>query len=174
MKLAPATSIDSLEVQRILWDAFGSEHGPVVASIATDLLKDDTAQPAFAFMAEEAGQEVGCIVFSNITIDTAPHIKASILAPLGVMRDYQNQGIGKGLVQQGMQSLETYGVEVVFAYGDPNYYRRFGFSSNHQIKAPHRLNHPDAWLVLELRSGAVTGIAGKASCAAPLDDPQIW
>ena len=174
MKLAPATSIDSLEVQRILWDAFGTEHGPVVATIATDLLVDDTAQPSFAFMVEEGGVEVGCIIFSNISIDTAPHIKASILAPLGVMRDYQNQGLGKGLVQQGLQSLESYGVEVVFAYGDPNYYRRFGFTNNHNIKAPHRLNHPDAWQALELRSGVLDGVVGKAHCAIPLDDPQIW
>lgn len=174
MKLAPATSIDSLEVQRILLDSFGPEHGPLVASIATELLVDDTAQPSFAFMAEEEGTEVGCVVFSHLSIDTAPHIRAAILAPLGVMRDYQNKGLGKSLVLQGLNNIEMYGVEVVFAYGDPNYYRRFGFNTQHQIAAPFKLKHPDGWMALELRSGVLEGVVGKASCSNPLNDPQIW
>lgn len=174
MKLAPATSIDSLDVQRIFWDAFGPDHGPQVASIATDLLVDDTAQPSFAFLAEEDGIEVGCIIFSNLYIEGAGQVKASLLAPLGVMKEYQNRGLGKGLVLQGLGAIESYGIDAVFAYGDPSYYQRFGFSNNHFVSAPYKLKYPEAWMALELRTGVLEDVMGRAICAAPLNDPSIW
>jgi putative acetyltransferase len=51
------------------------------------------------------------------------------------MPNYQKQGIGKSLVNEGISLLKDLGTEGCVLVGDPKYYERFGFRS------PNRLKH---------------------------------
>jgi hypothetical protein len=44
-----------------------------------------------------------------------------------VLPQYQRQGIGKALVQEGLSLLKAQGGQGCVLVGDPNYYKRFGF-----------------------------------------------
>lgn len=50
-----------------------------------------------------------------------------MLAPLAVHPDFQNRGIGKALVEEGLSRLEAIGEPLVLVRGSPRYYPRFGF-----------------------------------------------
>jgi putative acetyltransferase len=41
--------------------------------------------------------------------------------------EYQGQGIGKSLIQEGLSSLKALGGQGCVLVGEPNYYKRFGF-----------------------------------------------
>ena len=49
------------------------------------------------------------------------------LAPMAVMPDLQNQGIGTKLVSEGLKIIKERGYPLVIILGHPNYYPRLGF-----------------------------------------------
>ena len=61
----------------------------------------------------------------------------------------QKKGIGQQLICFGIEQLKSKGIELLFTYGDPNYYSKVGFVSvtEEAIKAPLKLNFPHGWLV---------------------------
>jgi predicted N-acetyltransferase YhbS len=97
-----------------------------------------------------------------------------ILAPLAVATAFQRQGIGQALVRYGLDNLKSQGIDFVFVYGDPRYYSRFGFTPNHQLAAPYKLKHPEAWMILGLRENGDACLQGIAVCVPPLMYAEHW
>jgi len=58
------------------------------------------------------------------------------LAPLAVLPDFQNQGIGSALVQASLTQLKRQDISLVIVLGHPCYYIQFGFepAAKYQIK----------------------------------------
>jgi putative acetyltransferase len=79
-----------------------------------------------SLVAEVDGRVVGHIAFSPVTIsDSSPNWYG--LGPVSVLPEYQKQGIGKSLVNQGLSLLKALGGKGCALVGDPAYYQRFGF-----------------------------------------------
>lgn len=155
-------------------DAFDPAEGPVIAKLALDLLTDDTAKPVVALVAEEDDRIAGMIIFSPVSIIGCEDVTAYILAPLAVLKERQRKGIGRALVQQGMMLIEQAGAGLVLVYGDPDYYTRAGFCSDHNIKAPYKLTYPRAWMAKAFQKGLLETIRGTVRCAAALNAPEHW
>src|SRR4030043_582891 len=82
-----------------------------------------------SLVAEVDGRVVGHIAFSPVTIsDSSPNWYG--LGPVSVLPEYQKQGIGKSLVNQGLSLLKALGGKGCALVGDPAYYQRFGFRNN--------------------------------------------
>ncbi|MCZ7436187.1 N-acetyltransferase [Micromonospora sp. WMMC241] len=112
-------------------EAFGGEHGEVVARLVDDLRHDDPT--ALSLVAEESGEEagglVGHVMFSRCRLDAPRRLVDVVsLSPLGVAPRRQRRGIGSALVRHALQELDVRGVPLVFLEGDPRYYSRLGFS----------------------------------------------
>ena len=97
-----------------------------------------------------------------------------LLAPLAVSKDHQRMGIGTKLINYGVEALKQRDVDFILVLGDPNYYTRTGFQANHNIEAPHKLEYPEAWMALELKSGILEKAKGLALCASSLASPEHW
>lgn len=107
-------------------EAFGGEHGEVVARLVDDLRDDDPT--ALSLVSEQAGEVVGHVMFSRCRLDAPRRLVDVVsLSPLGVVPRRQRRGIGSALVRQGLQELDVRGVPLVFLEGDPRYYSRLGF-----------------------------------------------
>ena len=79
-----------------------------------------------SLVAEIDGRIVGHIAFSPAIIsDGTKHWYG--LGPISVLPEYQKQGIGKSLVNEGLSLLKELGGQGCALVGDPNYYKRFGF-----------------------------------------------
>ena len=113
-------------------------------------------------LAELDGQVIGHILFSRMWVDSA---EAVALAPLAVAPDFQRQGVGGELIRYGLERLRGGGERIVIVAGHPDYYPRFGFSSEKafSIKSPFPR---EAFMALELSAGALDGIRGWARYAA--------
>ena len=81
-----------------------------------------------SLVAEMDGQVVGHIAFSPVTVSDGATGWYG-LGPVSVLPDYQNQGIGKALINEGLSLLKHIGGQGCALVGDPNYYKRFGFKN---------------------------------------------
>jgi putative acetyltransferase len=111
-----------------------------------------------------------------VVTDNNPTFQGYILAPLAVKPDYQKRRIGSKLIEHGMQQLSDMGINVLFVYGDPRYYARFGFSADaaHQYTAPYALQYPFGWQAIVLKEFHIEKPPLAISCVAPLCDPKLW
>ncbi|MFX1394307.1 MAG: GNAT family N-acetyltransferase [Promethearchaeota archaeon] len=108
------------------------------------------------------GLIVGHILFSKILIKSEKsEIPALALAPLAVRPEYQNQGIGSRLVEKGLEECKRLNHKIVIVLGHPNFYPKFGFKPAYDfgVIAPFEVPK-EAFLILELKSGALVGISG--------------
>lgn len=84
--------------------------------------------PELSFVAEE----YGCLVAYNILTkfnghSTNKNIKALLLGPVCVKLEYRNKGIGKEIINKSLETAKSLGYEVVFLFGEENYYKKLGF-----------------------------------------------
>ena len=89
---------------------------------------------------------------------------AVCLAPVAVVPERQNQGIGSRLVEAGLAALREMGATGVILLGHPTYYPRFGFRPAREF-ALHYQDDRDAFMALELIPGAFAGVAGDVRFA---------
>ncbi len=86
----------------------------------------DAGALTVSLVAEVAGQVVGHIAFSPVTLSDGSQNWHG-LGPVSVLPEFQNQGIGKTLIREGLSLLKALGSKGCALVGDPDYYRKFGF-----------------------------------------------
>lgn len=149
-----------------------------VAELTAALLADPTAEPVTSLLALQEEEPVGHILFTGIRLEPAIPGQAAILAPLGVLPDWQNKGVGGLLVREGLAAISRSGVGIVFVLGHPDYYPRFGFvpAGERGFAAPYTMppEHADAWMVLSLSGDLPNAYQGTVRCAHALDRPEYW
>ena len=170
---AEADLEDVLSVERA---AFG---GDDEAELSANLLADPSAKPALSLLAITNDQAVGHILFTKAYLDQAENGPSIVLlAPLAVIPEAQNQGIGGQLIETGLQLLSGSGVDLVFVLGHPAYYPRHGFEPAGRLgfAAPYPIpdKDADAWMVQALRPGVIGSVRGRVVCADALDRSEYW
>ncbi|MEG4205101.1 N-acetyltransferase [Microcoleus sp. Pol7_A1] len=120
-------------------------------------------ESTFSFVAVQSDRIVGHLFFSPVVVEGKCSSNLSILglAPVAVLPEYQRQGIGTLLIQQGLEEGRRSGFQAVVVLGDPDFYSRFGFvaASSKSLKCEYDV--PDeAFMVLELESGALQDCSG--------------
>ena len=150
------TPEDYAAVRRVNTLAFGGEGEAALV----DKLR--AATPHISLVAVEDSQVIGHIFFSPATVESDPADFAAVaLAPMAVLPEYQNRGVGSRLVRRGLEECKSQGHDVVFVLGHPDYYPRFGFSPAKAKGIRCEFPAPDeAFMVVELRPGALGGRTG--------------
>ena len=131
-------------------------------NLVNRLRKSSEFIPELSLVAEIDNKIVGHILFTKINIESNKGSFESLaLAPLSVLLDYQNKGIGKALINYGLEVAKNLGYESVVVLGHENYYPKFGFkkASEFDIKPPFEV--PDeAFMVLELKENGLKNVSG--------------
>ena len=181
MNLQIRTSFESDKqaISDVVIIAFGQEQGPEIEGLIADLLKDPSALPLLSLVATVDEYIVGHILFTSAKIKHSQRmVSSAILAPLSVHPEYQSQGIGGQLIEEGLKQLKSAGVELVFVLGHPDYYPRYGFSAagikGFDAPFPILPENSDAWMVQELSPGIIGNVRGQVICADALNDPKHW
>jgi putative acetyltransferase len=79
-----------------------------------------------SLVAEVDGRVVGHIAFSPVAISDGTRNWYG-LGPVSVLPEYQRQGIGKALMQEGLSRLKNMNAQGCCLVGHPDYYGKFGF-----------------------------------------------
>ncbi|WP_028580237.1 GNAT family N-acetyltransferase [Desulfogranum japonicum] len=181
MDIREANKQDVPAILQVHQKAFGEDKGTVISRLVNDLFQDTTAKPSYSFIANDKDTIVGHILFTHVNIEGTGSdidIPAQILAPLAVLPEHQNQGVGIQLIHAGIDALRKYGIKLVFVLGHPGYYPRCGFIPAGSIgfEAPYPIppEHSEAWMVQELCPGILDQVKGKVVCSVTLNQPEHW
>ena len=115
-----------------------------------------------SLVAETETNIVGHILFTPVELSgDVNKLKIMGLAPMAVLSQYQNKGIGSKLVAAGLELCKLKGYDAIVVLGHPNYYPRFGFvpSVEFDIKSEYEVPD-DVFMILELVPDALKGHKG--------------
>ena len=90
--------------------------------------------------------------------------------------DYQNQQVGSTLIGHGMQQLKQLGADLLFVYGDPGYYGRFGFDAElaSNYIPPYELQYPFGWQAIKLNADYHSTVGRAIVCESALQKTELW
>lgn len=167
--IRPEQAEDHSAISEINNLAFGQENeGRIIAAIR----RADGFDPALSLVAVSDGQVVGHILFSPIHIETDHGgVPAMALAPMAVLPDRQNQGIGSAMVRSGLDACRRAGHRIVIVLGHADYYPRFGFTPAGARGLRPPFPAPDeAFMATALVPGGLDGVSGIVRYPAAFDD----
>lgn len=147
------------------------------AALVAQLLQDPSAHPHLSLLAFVAHEPVGHVLFTAAAIGNSGNpVPAAILAPLAVFPEFQRQGVGKALIEEGAHRLAVSGVRLLFVLGHPSYYTRCGFvpAIPFGLVPPYPVVPQEAWMVRPLAPNTLGTISGLVSCAHSMDKPEYW
>ncbi|HEX6375207.1 MAG TPA: N-acetyltransferase [Allosphingosinicella sp.] len=129
----------------------------------------DDYDSEISLVAEQAGEIVGHALLSRMNVSGEGRVfRALGLGPVGVLPGTQGSGVGSQLIRAALATAESLGEEVVFVLGEPDYYRRFGFSA--EAAAPFASPYSGPYfMALWLRSDLEAPASGSAAYAPAFD-----
>ncbi|MDJ1185231.1 GNAT family N-acetyltransferase [Roseofilum casamattae] len=159
-------------IKNIHFLAFGEEEGEEIAKLAEDFLK---LPETISISVKRDRKIVGNVLFTPFAFKDSPERKCYLLAPLGVLPEYQRQGVGKELIETGIKHLKSIGTDAIFVLGVPTYYPQYGFvATDKQTPYPDLLTMPEAWMMLELNAGSGNHLSGETIAVEPFMHPTYW
>ncbi|HST20226.1 MAG TPA: N-acetyltransferase [Blastocatellia bacterium] len=148
---------DIAAIHKVNEKAFGQ---PAEANLV-DALRAN-GKVTLSLVAVQDDRVVGHILFSPVTIESDKESLAAVgLAPMSVLPEFQNQGIGSRLVRAGLDECRKALHDSVVVLGHPEFYPRFGFTpaSRYGIKSEYDVRD-EVFMIMELRKGALVGRSG--------------
>lgn len=177
MKLMAFQPNRAQDVIKLITDVFtdseGVGEGNLIGQLAKALI-ETSSDDVFSFTAVEGDEVLASIFFSRLVLSN--HQTAFILAPVAVATDRQKQGIGQQLIRFGIEQLKSKGIELLFTYGDPNYYSKVRFVpiTEEEVKAPLTLSYPHGWLAQSLTQDEIDLKGITTHCIPALNDQRYW
>lgn len=159
--------VEDYEVtEKVVKSAFSNaEHSDKKEHLLVSRIRNsDSFIPELSLVAMDNDNKriVGHILLSKIKISNKEQIVESIaLAPVSVLPEYQNKGIGRLLITEALSVATELGYKSVVVLGHPEYYPKFGFekASKWGIKATFEVPE-EAFMAIELRENALEKISG--------------
>jgi predicted N-acetyltransferase YhbS len=147
-------------VKKAFTDAEYSDHKEQF--LVNKLRNSKVFVPELSLVGEAHGESVGHIMFTKLIVENDEGKYESLaLAPVSLLPEYQNKGIGSKMINDGLRIAKELGFKSVIVLGHEKYYPRFGFrpASRWDIKAPFEV--PDeSFMALELETGSLAEVTG--------------
>lgn len=157
IEIRPETDADMWEVESLLDLCFA----PGRTLLSSYRLRDGVppVRGLSLVARDELGILIGAIRFWPIRVAGLP---ALLLGPVAVHPTHQGEGLGAGLIREGLAAARAGGWERVMLVGDAPYYNRFGFTRLEDVEMPPPTN-PDRVLGQDLVPGAWAGLSGPVT-----------
>ncbi len=175
MKIREANINDSEGIKNLHLQAFDNSEAELVSDLAVNLLQEKSTINIISLIAIDNNIIIAHIAFSPVFLDSTNEHFGYILAPLAVLPTHQNNGVGSTIVKHGLDTISSFGASIIFVYGDPQYYSRFGFKTDlaQNFTPPYILQYPRCWQARKLNS-TVFPEGGKIQCVNSLNNPKLW
>lgn len=167
-QILPQRPQDAAHFEALLDRTFGTDR---LAKTVYRLREGVAEIRELSFVAIDPGDRLlASLRFWPIAIGSAPAI---LLGPLAVEPALQGRGVGKALVQHGLDKARRLGHRICVVVGEPEYYEPYGFTSavTAGLVLPGPVE-PRRFQVLELRPGALEGVGGLIGRAGDATQPD--
>ncbi|MFA5849880.1 MAG: N-acetyltransferase [Bacteroidales bacterium] len=120
--------------------------------------------PELSLVAEYENKIVGHILLTKLKIiNGKEEFQSLALAPVSVLPEYQNMGIGSKLIEAAHIKAREAGYKSVMLVGHPHYYPRFGYKKSSDFGIRQSFEAPDeCCLAIELVENGLKGVSGTA------------
>jgi putative acetyltransferase len=144
----PETPADFGEIAAVVEAAFGKTNEVAIIQAIRD---SDGYVPELALVAEDEGRVVGHTMLSRVGLEGGNR-RLLQLAPMAVVPDRQNEGVGFALGEMALEKADRQGEPLVLVLGHPQYYPRFGFRPASQLGLypPHPKIPDEAFMTVPL------------------------
>ncbi len=119
--------------------------------------------PELSLVAETKDKIVGHILLTKLKIkNDQSEFESLALAPVSILPEYQNKGIGGRLITEAHNKAKALGYKSIVLLGHENYYPRFDYKQayNYGIEFPFDVPKENC-MVVELVEGGLNGVKGK-------------
>ncbi len=144
---------------------------PVEGRIVDKLRK--SCNGILSLVAISNNKVIGHIMFSPVTIETQSGVIEGMgLAPMAVLPELQNHGIGSKLVKEGLRIINNMKCPFVIVLGHEKYYPRFGFkrASKYGLKSQWEGVPDDAFMVIIHNYSVMKGVSGVVRYREEFDE----
>jgi DNA-3-methyladenine glycosylase I len=159
---------DYATVERIVYRAFlNTPHASGDEALLVRKLRSDPAfVPELDFVVKGDGRLVGNIMYSRSKVVGDEEWETLTLAPVSILPACRRKGFGKALIKHTLNVARDIGFRAVFAFGQAEYYLRFGFkpATAYGITTADMPDFP-AFMALPLYGGALDDVQGRFRCA---------
>ncbi|CAI0941434.1 MAG: GNAT family N-acetyltransferase [Serratia grimesii] len=129
------TSTDIRDIEALTTAAFmDAEHSSHTEQFIVNALRRAGAL-SLSLVAEQHGRLIGHASLSPVTVSDGAQGWYG-LAPVSVLPEKQNQGVGSELIRQLLAQLRDIGGAGCVVLGNPDYYGRFGFKAQDGLILP--------------------------------------
>lgn len=126
---------DIQSIHAVTRSAFLEEvHSSHTEHYIVDALRDSGAL-CISLVAESGGQIIGHVAISPIIVSDGS-LEWFGLGPISVLPEQQGQGIGSLLMRRVLDVLKEGGAAGCVVLGNPDFYRRFGFTAINDLVLP--------------------------------------
>lgn len=167
-KIRSENAADIEAVRQVNEKAFGQA---MEGRIVDELRK--SCEHTLSLVAVFEKRVVGHIFFSRVWVDAAGRIVTGMgLAPMAVLPQFQNRGIGSQLVKEGIKRLRKLGCPFIVVLGHDHFYPRFGFerASNYGLSSQWEGVADADFMVLTLDKELMAQVNGIARYEAVFDE----
>ncbi|MCI0129669.1 N-acetyltransferase [Vagococcus sp. CY53-2] len=152
MKLRTIQTEDDKHVKEVITKAFEqSDHGHNGEATLVETIRElPTYNQELEVVALVDSDIVGHGLLSEAVVKNDTNdLKGLVLAPLSVVPDYQNQGIGSHVLLELEKRAKETEHTFITILGDPSFYSRFGYVSakNSHVRIP--LDVPSEYLLMK-------------------------
>jgi putative acetyltransferase len=118
-----------------------------------------------SLVADRGDEIVGHVLLSRMRVAGDGRTWRAVgLGPVGVLPGFQGAGIGADLIEAALGIARATGEDIVFVLGEPEHYRRFGFSA--ETAAPFASPYAGPYfMALALKPGFTLPASGEAAYA---------
>ncbi|MEU3843661.1 N-acetyltransferase [Streptomyces sp. NPDC028635] len=127
LSIREETADDHREVREVHTRAFGADDR--IPGLVDALRTAQAPLAPMSFVVVVDDRVVGHVLLSAARLDAPRRIVDVLtLSPLGVLPEFQHQGIGTQLIAHALDAADSQGVPLVFLEGSPHYYGSRGFA----------------------------------------------
>ncbi|MFK8260667.1 GNAT family N-acetyltransferase [Erwinia sp. AnSW2-5] len=132
-------------------------------------LREDGLLTLGVVATDDDGQVLGYAAFSPVTLNEEDRQWVG-LAPLAVDESVRQQGLGKQLIYEGLDTLNEFGYAAVVVLGDPAFFGPYGFepAARHQLHCRWE-GTETTFQVYKLADDAFDGVEGRIEFSAPFN-----
>ena len=165
IKLRLEEEKDYRTVEEVTREAFWNVYMPGCDEhlLVHHLRKEKQFIKALDFIATHNDKIIGNIVYveAKITDNNGEEHQVVAFGPVSVLPEYQGKGVGSKLINHTAQLAKEMGYKAIMIYGDPEYYKRFGFKLSKEYGITNGTRkYPASMQIWELYPDALKGISG--------------
>ncbi|MCK8487404.1 N-acetyltransferase [Paenibacillus sp. MBLB2552] len=162
MIIRTETNSDYDEVFKLNYLAFGNREDE--SKLIERIRLSNEFIPELSLVAEINKEIVGHILLSKATVEgQGKKSIVIVLAPIAVKPNFQKQGIGSSLIEEGIRRCKALGYGILLLIGHPSYYPRLGFKPARKYGLElKQFEVPDeVFMVYEVENGKLQEINGE-------------